>query len=470
MRFVQLVLVFLLLFSGSLLAQPEIEWSNPVGSDNPDYCFSIQPTNDWGYILAGKTVSSDQDFLLIKCNSSGIPQWTQTYGGEGNEWCYSVTQTDDGGYLLGGYVQHLGTGEHDIWIIKTDDSGEVEWDRTYGGNSHDVCYAVMQTSDGGYLIGGQTDSFADYDQFYAIKTDSEGDTLWTRVSNVGDWCRSVHQTSDGGYVLGGGGWQGMCVVRLSPMGNVIWDQFWRDGSYNDDGYSVNEDLNGDIIVAGKKGNLNPNLYMTKTSAEGDTLWSRIYGENAVDHCYSMVVTGGGNYILAGYTTSYGQPDGAMLLMKTDTDGDEIWVEAYPGESTIECRTVHQTWEGGFILGGTLYSLAGDDFYLMKVGLDGTGVEDRQVSVLPSGFELSQPYPNPFNPSTTLYLDLVKTHPIAVNVYDILGKKVDVLVSGVVDAGHHKLVFEGSELPAGTYLVRAEGREFGSQSRKVILLK
>jgi hypothetical protein len=149
------------------------------------------------------------DVYLIKTNPSGDTQWTRTYGGDSADYGYSVQQTSDGGYIVAGWTASFGAGDHDVYLIKTNASGDTQWTRTYGGTSRDYANSVQQTSDGGYIVAGLTESFGagGYD-VYLIKTDASGDMRWTRTygDTSDDEGNSVQQTSDGGYIVAGGTW------------------------------------------------------------------------------------------------------------------------------------------------------------------------------------------------------------------------------------------------------------------------
>jgi hypothetical protein len=135
-------------------------WNKTYGGENSEYAYFVQQTSDNGYILAGSTYSSGTEFdmWLVKTDSSGNMQWNKTYGGSLDEEAYAVRQTSDGGYIITGFTDSF-SDNRDIWIIKTDSSGNVEWSQTYGGTREDEAYAVQQTSDGGYIIAGTTYSF-----------------------------------------------------------------------------------------------------------------------------------------------------------------------------------------------------------------------------------------------------------------------------------------------------------------------
>ena len=134
---------------------PEEEWNKTFGEVNQDFGRSVQQVSDGGYIIAGYTYSygaGHHDVWLIKTDANGNEQWNKTFGGEPNDRCYSAQQVSDGGYIMTGDTRSYGAGDYDVWLIKTDSSGNMEWNKTFGGSLEDFGNSTIQTSDGGYII------------------------------------------------------------------------------------------------------------------------------------------------------------------------------------------------------------------------------------------------------------------------------------------------------------------------------
>jgi hypothetical protein len=143
------------------------------------------------------------DFSLAQAPDT---MWTKTFGGMESDWGNSVRQTNDGGYIITGFTTSFGAGLDDVWLIKTDYSGDTLWTKTFGGTSSDVFSSIQQTSDGGYIITGHTDSFgAGGEDGWLIKVDDLGDTIWTKTigGSSQEFCSSVEQIQDGGYIITG---------------------------------------------------------------------------------------------------------------------------------------------------------------------------------------------------------------------------------------------------------------------------
>ncbi len=185
-------------------------FNKTFGGSGGDHAYSIQQTSDGGYILAGDTNSFGAggcDFWLIKTDANGNTVWDKTFGGSEDDWAHDVQQTSDGGYILAGITYSYGAGDRDAWLIKTDVNGIKQWDKTFGGSGGDGAFSVQQTSDGGYILAGYTNSYgAGNEGFWLIKTDANGIKQWDKTfgGSGSEEAWSVQQTSDGGYILAGG--------------------------------------------------------------------------------------------------------------------------------------------------------------------------------------------------------------------------------------------------------------------------
>ena len=184
-------------------------WNKTYGRTWTDAARSVIQTSDEGYALAGYTytpITPVEDFWLVKTDSAGNMQWNKTYGAGSYDIPYSVVETFDGGYAIAGRTSSFGAGADDFWLVKTDSFGNMLWNKTYGGTKEDIAYSVVQTVDGGYAIGGYTRSFGSgWNDFWLVKVDSSGNMLWNKTygGTVEEWAYSLVQTSDGGYALAG---------------------------------------------------------------------------------------------------------------------------------------------------------------------------------------------------------------------------------------------------------------------------
>ena len=201
--------VVLLLTTTILQGQPDTFWIRTFGGSNSDYGRSVQQVSDYGYILTGSTASfgnDSYDVWFIKTDAQGVEEWNQIFGGSDDDYGSSIQQTADGGYIITGWTNSFGNSNDDAWLIKTDSQGNEEWNQTLGGSDFDRGYSVQQTTDGGYIITGYTNSFGngDYD-VWLIKTDSQGNEEWNQTfgGSNNDEGHSVQETTDGRYVITG---------------------------------------------------------------------------------------------------------------------------------------------------------------------------------------------------------------------------------------------------------------------------
>ncbi len=304
-------------------------WDKTFGGSSWDVGSSVQQTKDGGYIIAGYT-GPWYDVWLIKTDSSGTLEWDKTFGGTAGayDYGYSVQQTSDGGYIIAGYTQSFGAGDWDVWLLKTDASGNKVWDKTFGGSDEDYGYSVQQTSDGGYIIAGITKSFGAGDaDVWLLKTDSSGNKVWDNTfggSDV-DYGYSVQQTSDGGYIIAGftksygAGWRDVWLLKTDSLGNKEWAQTFGGSSY-DEGSSVQQTSDGGYIITGYTipfgaGRSDHDVLLIKTDSSGNKVWDKTSGGSNEDYGKSVQQTSDGGYIVAGGTESYGAGNSDVWLIK-----------------------------------------------------------------------------------------------------------------------------------------------------------
>jgi hypothetical protein len=270
--------------------------------------------------------------LYSSHNPMSATSFAKTYGGTNWDWAYSVQQTSDGGYIVAGYTWSFSVGYYDIFLIKTDANGNVIWAKTYGGASFDWATSVQQTSDGGYIVAGATWSFgAGNGDIFLIKTDANGNLQWAKTygGTFGEYARSVQQTSDGGYIVAGNtssfgaGAVDIFLIKTDANGNMQWAKTYG-GIYTDSATSVQQTSDGGYIVAGATwsfGAGNGDFFLIKTDANGNIIWAKTYGGTSYDLATSVQQTSDGGYIVAGFTTSFGAGYYDIFLIKTDANGN-----------------------------------------------------------------------------------------------------------------------------------------------------
>jgi len=364
----------------------------------------VQQTADGGYIVIGTTFSDpeeDGNVWLLKTDANGEKAWEKTYG-PALWWNTSGQQTSDGGYIIADGTESFGTEGYDVWLLKTDEQGDTVWTKTYGGPQHDVALAVHQTDDGGYIIAGFRDAIKHPDYGYLtngdmwlIKTDADGDTVWTKtygVEDKHDYADFVSQTSDGGYIIvcarlyspatlnkvsimktddkGDSIWTyrtseyivfecvqqttdegyvatginfgDLTVLKLDANGNRVWEKTYGnpEPGYNDGGLCIQETSEGGYIITGRyefviSANIISTLWLLKTEADGDTVWSRLYGDDGeFDEGFWVEQTSDGGYIVTGRTTTWAVAGSDLLLMKTNSEG---LIDAVEEEPIVDSR-------------------------------------------------------------------------------------------------------------------------------------
>ena len=344
---------------------------------------SVLQTSDGGYILLGTTQSFGaglSDFWLIKVNSRGIEEWSKTFGGSEHDRGYSVDQTDDGGYIITGETYSFGSGYNDVWLIKADSEGNEEWSKTFGGSNLDRGSSVHQTTDGGYIIVGYTSVYGHDLEGWLIKTDAFGNQMWEKKFGwTGrDSGSSVRQTLDGGYIVTGvygvGAENDLWLLKTNSSGAEMWDRM-MGSSYYDVGYSVEETNDGGFIVVGatkSTGSGKDSIWLIKTNSTGIELWSEIFGGEDSDVGYSVTETSDGGFILVGSTESFGNGLSDVWLIKTDLNGNSEWIKTFGGYGSDVGYSVTETSDGGFILVGSTESFGSGSSDLWMIKTDALG--------------------------------------------------------------------------------------------------
>jgi hypothetical protein len=351
------------------------------GGAGTDIAVSVVETSDGGYAIAGYTNSfgaGGVDFWLVKTDSAGNMLWNKTYGRTNNDFGYSVIQTSDGGYAIAGYTSSFGAGGADFWLIKTDVNGIVQWNQTYGGTGSDVARCVIQTSDGGYALGGYTNSFgAGIYDFWLVKTEADGSMQWNQTYGGAnyDQAYSLVQTLDNGYALAGytnsygAGGADFWLVKADLAGNHLWNRTYG-ASDNDYAYSLVQTNDGGYALAGATysyGLGSDDFWLVKTDSSGYKIWSRTYGGTGSDRASSLIQTSDGGFAMVG-RTSISDPYFDFWLVTIDKDKIPQLRFTYGGASGDYAFSVVQTSDGGYAIAGSTksYGAGSDDFWLVKV--------------------------------------------------------------------------------------------------------
>lgn len=317
--------------------------------------------------------------LLTTLAVNGQITFQKTYGGDDFDIGCSVQQTTDGGYILLGQTTSFGNGGLDMYLVKTDNQGNQLWDKTYGGPNWERGISVEQTTDKGYILCGSYSGLTN-DTMTLIKTDSGGNEVWNKRYG-GSINRSagqfVHQTTDGGFIAvgftGPNFAENIYVVKTDINGDELWSKIYNSIG-REFGECIRQTSEGGYIIFGQtdsKGYGGKDMYLIKANSTGDTTWSKTYGTSSDEIGVSLYITSDHGFILLGYEDSIG---GNLYLVKTDSVGNGQWSRYYGGNGWDIGHSVQQTTDGGYILAGRKENtLLGTsyDMYCIKTDNSGT---------------------------------------------------------------------------------------------------
>ena len=230
-------------------------WQKSIGTDNPEWGTDLVVLSD-GYAVCGYKgpFTDDNNVALARTDLNGNTLWFKTYERPHHENCRGIIATNDGGFLLAGREHDLGTSDIDVYLIKTDDTGGVIWEYTYGGDGDDQALAVIEASDGGYVVAGSSRSFgsANYQMVYVLKVDADGTLIWEESFTDSSYCyaESIVENPDGTFILTGNTSSdstGTGMAKLDASGNLLWTE---DIGLYGNGLSIIRDSNGKYVVTG----------------------------------------------------------------------------------------------------------------------------------------------------------------------------------------------------------------------------
>jgi hypothetical protein len=516
---------------------PGIAWQKTIGGNDIDGgLYALQQTADGGYILGGSSysnISGDKtenrqggpDYWVVKLDASGNIQWQNTIGGNAIDLLYALQQTADGGYILGGYSNSNISGDKtenrqgslDYWVVKLDASGNIQWQNTIGGNDDEDLRSLQQTADGGYILGGKSNSNISGDKtensqggwdYWVVKLDASGNIQWQNTigGNDDDFFSALQQTADGGYILGGAttsnisgdktensqGSYDYWVVKLDASGNIQWQNTIGGDGYEDFG-SLQKTADGGYILGGwSNSNISGDktencqggvdYWVVKLDASGNIQWQNTIGGNSFDELISLQQTADGGYILGGYSvsnisgdkTENSQGDKDYWVVKLDASGNIQWQNTIGGNGFDELLSLQQTADGGYILGGhSISNISGDktensqgstDFWVVK--LDAVS-SVHLISDCCGGGRLHL-YPNPVN--TNLIIDLSKMpgSAFSLRLHTLVGTlvyaraAVPMPVGGIIE-------LPVSDLPEGSYFLSISNEAGESVTEKVVVM-
>ncbi len=440
-------------YSLSFAQTPDTLWTRTFGGSGNDYVYDLKQTSDGGFILAGSGVfgTGGPNIYLVKTDAGGDTIWTRFFDAVDSDHASSVQQTDDDGYIVAcnGFTN----------LIKLDEFGDSLWSHDYGI----VAKSVSPTNDGGYILGGGV-----VDGPWIIKTDSLGNVVWSHFfdNNYFNHITHVQQTFDGGYMAAGtaysdSNWSDFFIIKMDGSGDTLWTRSY--GTIGaEEAHCAQQTFDGGYIISGL-------FFRTvRTDAAGDTIWCRNYGYNGTGCAYSLQETLDGGYIIGG-RTNLPFMEAQFYMVKTDLDGNIEWEFDYGSAGYDIGHNVRQTDDLGYIMAGWTDSagIGGMDIMLVRLGYP-TGVEDLPIPV-PENISLLANYPNPFNSSTMIEFTLDKSQFVMLTVYDLLGREIRTLLEGERSAGNHKISFDATSLSSGVYFYRLRAGD-RVETKRMVLLK
>ncbi|MDD1727495.1 MAG: PKD domain-containing protein [Methanospirillum sp.] len=380
-----------------------------LGGSSTDQGYAVTSLPDGGYMVTGYTRSIDgdvsgnhggSDVWVIKMDPSGTLDWQKCFGGSNSDYGYTATQTVDGGYLAGGTTYSNDgdvSGNHggsDLWVVKMDPSGDLQWQKCLGGTTSDWAESVIQTRDGGYLAGGATYS-NDGDvsgnhggsDAWIVKLDTSGNLQWQKClgGTSGDWVTSVIQTTDGSYLVAGvvystdgnvSGNHGQAdywIVNLDENGTLVWQKCFG-GSDNDLAESITQTADGGYLIGGMSSSLNGDVsgnhgygdyWVVKLDSSGSLQWQKCFGGSSSDWAESVIQTADGGYLVGGISISedgdvsgnHGNSD--CWVVKLDNEGNLKWQKCLGGSKYDHLFSLNQTADRQYLTVGYTYSNDGD---------------------------------------------------------------------------------------------------------------
>jgi hypothetical protein len=461
--------ITIIFFAATAIAEIGDElWMQIYNRTGADSATSIVQTSDGGFAIAGwkTTGTNNKDIFLIRTDSSGYFLWDRTYGGSLDDVANSILTTTDNGLIMAGWTKSRGAGGTDVLIIKTNESGDTAWTRTFGGVNDDTARCIKPTSDNGYIICGVTDfddgmgrSFKNY----WFKINASGARQWGYCSGGrwGDCANSIIPVS-GGFVFTGwnrssAGINCVHAEKINSSGTNVWTQTYSQIP-NSIGHSITQLSDGQFIIAGEvttQASGRQTLLM-KINTTGDLVWNYDFGDNDLEAGYSVCRTFDGGFISGGIKTTGVSPDSSdFYLIKTDAGGTFEWDKAFSlgsrgrGSAIIIASDSNYVMAGSSNLTDSVYS----DFCLLKIqGKEIVNI-DQFNDNLPTAFQIQPNYPNPFNSQTVINYSLAEESIVKIHIYDIMGRMIDRLFEGSQPAGNHQITWAASEMASGIYFCK-----------------
>ena len=515
----------------------DILWEKSYGGKQAEHLLDAQPTADYGFILAGASLSAksgnkeesnvgDLDYWIWKMDEDGQPEWQKNIGGTGPDLLYSIRNTRDGGFILagtsesqkGGKKLDSCRGKEDIWVIKLNAKGSEEWQKTIGGPGQDVVKAIVPTSGGGYIIGGSSSSPASLKilkgaddpygkwedsrgglDYWIIRLDDKGKVTWQRTlgGQYADILESIEPTSDGGFIVGGYsnspsstdkaqdnyGAGDYWVVKLDKDGATEWETIYG-GEEDDHLYAIHQTKDGGYILGGSSASASTgnksrsnrkgtDFWILKLDEKGGITWQQNYDTGKVDVLTSLVENNDGTYLLGGYAQSEvtGQVNKSdkqeindYIAIKIAADGEELWKQSVGSNGEDLLKKLTETRDGGYLLAGTSKGNisrdkksgnGSNDFWVVKLKDKDKKKQEKRT--------LLEAIPNPAQQYTNIIVGFDFTTGTA-SLFDLSGRMLQSF-----EVKSRTIPLDMGQYPDGVYIVEVR-TDKGTDSVKVMKTK
>lgn len=444
-------------------------WSRAFGGTSDEEAYALEVLPDGGFIIACATSSAtagSRDGWLIRLTSAGNILWDKKFGGLSTDGFRGVQRTSDNGFILTGWTASDGAGIlGNAWLLKTDSSGNILFSKNFGGSDADRGLSVQQIADGGYILTGYTASTgAGLDDMYLIRTDASGNQVWAKTygSTGRDYGNAVKQTADGGFLIAGytlsygAGSEDLWLVKTDSAGNQLWHKTYG-GTASDVANSMDLTTDGGYVVVG---------YTLSSGAGVHDAWLLRTVTSVVPvELVSFSVNGTGEGVMLEWTTASEVNNRGFEIQRSGDMTNFVTLDFVHGKGTTTGGQNYSYLDKS--------PASGINYYRLKqIDLNGdfhySGMIEWSENPVAS-YSLGQNYPNPFNPSTVIRYALPVAGFVDLKVFNQIGEVVAVILKGEMHAGEHQIYFDASGLPSGPYFYRLESNGV-ALSGKMLLLK
>jgi hypothetical protein len=438
-----------------------VTWDRTFGGSGNDQARTVLRTDDGGFVIGGtvQTTAGDLDIRVVKVDANGNTVWQNDIGGAANDECFDIIETLNGDFVLAGKTGIPPTTYNGL-LVRIDDAGTELWQESYGGTGEDLFRAVYETGDGDLVAAG--DKHSGDHGIYLVRADSDGGLRWENaLAGPGDYAYGVAKSGDGAIVIAGYRTDGglapdtdALLVKATSTSGAFISETTYDHGVDDKVYAMTPTPDGHLVIAGAS---EGKLALWKVNSNGGLLWRNLYG--AGDVCTSVDATASG-FLLSGYYYNHDGLEFQMVVVEAAVNGTETASAELGGALWDLPGAVTTGGNGDFVVAGysTSFGAGGYDWYVVR-GDFGTDVSTGVGDIPVAGLQL-RAAPNPFNPQTRISYTVPSAGTVRLVVYDVTGRRVATLVDGDVGAGTHDITWAGEgdgggSVASGVYFARLE---------------